>query len=448
MPIAGYTPKGVYVARNGYHWRGVFCPANLRPAIGMTNKNTEQNKLWKTNKLICGDNLEELAKLPKESVDLIYIDPPFFTHRQYEVVWEDEAEIRSYKDRWEGGIEHFISWLKPRVKAMYEVLKPTGSFYIHCDWHANAHIRIMLDEIFGEENFRNEIIWCYAGGGIPKRDFARKHETIFRYTKTDKYVFNIEYRPYGKWTKTFEPRHSLTSGGKALDTKRGTPLNDWWADLPKLTSYQKEWVGYPTQKPEALLKRIIEASSNKNDVVADFFCGCGTAIIMAQQLGRKWIGIDISPTAIKVIQRRLDKGGKRTLGAIEGVNYEVVGMPTTAEEVRKLEPFEFQNWVVIDKMRANASRKKVGDMGLDGYYPRSILTQEAGIQVKQSEGVGRNVVDNFETALKRASYKKGYIVAFSFSKGAYEEVARIKNKEGLEIKLITIEELLNKKKPI
>ena len=185
-------------------------------------------------------------------------------------------------------------------------------------------------------------------------------------------------------------------------------------------------------------------SSNKNDVVADFFCGCGTTIAVAQQLGRRWVGVDISPTAIKVIQRRL----KQFLGAVEGVNYEVIGMPTTVEEVRKLEPFEFQNWVVIDKMRANASRKKVGDMGLDGYYPRSVLTEEAGIQVKQSDGVGRNVVDNFETALKRAGYKKGYIVAFSFSKGAYEEVARIKNKEGLEIKLITIEELLTKKKPI
>lgn len=133
---------------------------------------------------------------------------------------------------------------------------------------------------------------------------------------------------------------------------------------------------------------------------------------------------------------------------VEGFNYEVIGMSTTVEEVRKLEPFEFQNWVVIDKMRANATRKKVGDMGLDGYYPRSILTEEAGIQVKQSDDVGRNIVDNFETALKRAGYKKGYIVAFSFGKGAYEEVARIKNKGELEIKLITIEELLEKKKPI
>ena len=408
----------------------------------MTNKNTEQNKLWQLNKLICGDNLEELAKLPKESVDLIYIDPPFFTHKQYEVVWKDEAEVRSYKDRWEGGIEHFISWLKPRVKAMYEVLKPTGSFYLHCDWHANAHIRIMLDEIFGEENFQNEIIWAYRTGGATKKRWSRKHDTIYFYTKSNKYTFNLtKERIY--YEKPFFTSEKDEQGRWYADV---LPVDVW--EIPAVINVSKERVGYPTQKPEALLDRIIKASSNKGDVVADFFCGCGTTIAVAQQLGRRWIGVDISPTAIKVIQRRLDKGGERTLGAKEGVNYEVIGMPTTIEAVKKLEPFEFQNWVVIDKMRANLSRKKVGDMGLDGYYPRSILTEEAGIQVKQSEGVGRNVVDNFETALKRQNYKKGYIVAFSFSKGAYEEVARIKNKEGLEIKLITIKDLLEKKKPI
>ncbi len=403
---------------------------------------SNQNKLWKLNKLICGDNLEEMAKLPKESIDLIYIDPPFFTNKKYEIIWGDEAEVRSYKDRWEGGIEHYISWLKPRVREMYRVLKPTGTFYIHCDWHANSYIRIMLDNIFGGENFRNEIVWCYAGGGIPKKDFPRKHDTIFRYTKTKNYTFNIEYRPYSESTlKVGGGRHSLSSGGEKLDIQRGTPINDWWTDLPKLTSYQKQWVGYPTQKPEALLERIIKISSNKGDVVADFFCGCGTTITVAQQLNRKWVGIDISPTAVKVMERRLEK----SLMTVKGINYKVTGMPTTMKAVRKLEPFEFQNWVVIDKMRASASRKNVGDMGLDGYYTRSVLHKEAGIQVKQSDKVGRNVVDNFETALKRADYKKGYIVAFSFTRGAYEEVARVKKKEGLEIKLITVKDLLEKK---
>jgi DNA modification methylase len=398
-----------------------------------------QENLWKSNRLICGDNLEELAKLPKESVDLIYIDPPFFTHKQYEVIWGDEAEVRSYKDRWEGGIEHYISWLKPRVQAMYEVLRPTGSFYLHCDWHANAHIRIMLDEIFGEDNFQNEIIWAYRTGGATKKRWSRKHDTIYFYTKTNKYTFNsIKERIY--YDKPFFSPQQDEQGRWYADV---LPVDVW--EIPAVINVSKERVGYPTQKPEALLEKIIRASSNKGDVVADFFCGCGTTVIVAQLLGRRWIGVDISPTAIKVIQRRLDKGAKRTLGAVEGINYEVVGMPTTVEEVRKLEPFEFQNWVVVDKMRANATRKKVGDMGLDGYYPRSILTEEAGIQVKQSDGVGRNVVDNFETALKRAKYKKGYIVAFSFSKGAYEEAARARNKEGLIINLITVKELLEKR---
>jgi DNA modification methylase len=413
-----------------------------------------EERLWKINKLICGDNLEELAKLPKESVDLIYIDPPFFTHKQYEVVWGDEAEVRSYKDRWEGGIEYFIGWLKPRVQAMYEVLKPTGSFYLHCDWHANAHIRIMLDEIFGEENFRNEIIWHYRRWSAISKRFQKLHDTILFYSKTENSTFNPTRVPSANVEKGRKESYQSDEEGRffrwqSLHGKRykiyrseeGVLEGDVWY-IPFIHPSAKERLGYPTQKPEALLERIIKASSNKDDVVLDAFCGCGTTVAVAQRLGRRWIGIDISPTAIKIMQRRLEE----TLGMIEGVNYEVIGMPTTVEDVRKLEPFEFQNWVVIDRMRANASRKKVGDMGLDGYYPRSILTEEAGIQVKQSDGVGRNVVDNFETALKRAGYKKGYIVAFSFSSGAYEEVARIKNKGELEIKLITVEELLTKHK--
>ena len=415
----------------------------------MPKEKNPQDKLWEINKLICGDNLDELAKLPKESIDLIYIDPPFFTHKQYEVVWGDEAEIRSYKDRWEGGIEHYVSWLKPRVKAMYELLKSTGSFYLHCDYHANAHIRIMLDEIFGKENFQNEIIWHYSWGIHTDKHWNKKHDTIFFYTKSDKWTFNAlevmdkrEAEVLRRLATGVKSATMAADKGKASDKTLKLPDDVW--DIPTINGMAKERVGYPTQKPEALLEKIIKASSSKGDVVADFFCGCGTTIAVAQRLGRKWIGIDISPTAIKIMEKRL----KRNLGTIEGVNYEVMGMPNTIEQVKKLEPFEFQNWVVIDKMRANASRKKVGDMGLDGYYPKSILTEEAGIQVKQSDDVGRNVVDNFETALKRAGYKKGYIVAFSFGKGAREEVARIKNKEELEIKLITIEELLEKKKPI
>jgi DNA modification methylase len=420
----------------------------------------EQNNSQKINKLICGDNLEEVAKLPKESVDLIYIDPPFFTHKQYEVVWGDEAEVRSYKDRWEGGIEHYISWLKPRVQTMYGTLKSTGSFYIHCDWHANAHIRIMLDEIFGQENFRNEIIWNYEESGlgtIRSSSYPSKHDTIFWYSKSNKYTYNPQLRDYKPEYKTLYTKqdekglyrekwryHTDRSGYKVKQyMKEGVPFSDVW-HIESLTGPKKERTGYPTQKPEALLERIIKTSSNKDDMVLDAFCGCGTTIAVAQRLGRKWIGIDISPTAIKVMERRLKQG----LNTTEGKDYIVLGMPNSIAEVKKLEPHEFENWVIIDKMRAYRSRKKVGDMGLDGYLTRNLYHPDAGIQVKQSEGVGRNVIDNFETALKRAGYKNGYIIAFSFSKGAYEEVARIKNKEGLDIKLITVEDLLEKKKPL
>lgn len=399
----------------------------------------EEQKLFETNKLICADNLEVLQKLPKESIDLIYIDPPFFTNKHYEVIWGDEAEVRSFEDRWEGGIEHYISWLEPRVHMMYEVLKPTGSFYLHCDWHANAHIRIMLDKIFGEKQFRNEIIWHYTGGGRAHNYFSRKHDTIFYYVKSEKATFNIDAirMPYKESSGYAKSGIVSKSGKRYLPNPKGTPMDDVW-DIPIINPFSKERVGYPTQKPEALLERIVKASSNKGDLVADFFCGCGTTISVAQKLGRRWIGVDISPTAIKIMQRRLE----RTLNAIEGTDYEVIGMPTTVEDAKKLKPFEFQNWVIIDKMNANLSRKKSGDMGIDGYYLDTMFTKKAGIQVKQSEKVGRNVVDNFEAALKRAGYTRGFLVAFSFTSTAYEEVARLKNTGEMEIELITVEELL------
>jgi len=301
----------------------------------------------------------------------------------------------------------------------------------------------MCDEIFGERNFRNEIIWHYFMGGKAKTNFARKHDTLLFYSKSTAYTFNalrqkrrLDFKPSLK-----DASKNAESGKDEFGYYSIVTMDDVW-DIRGVFNMSNEYQGYPTQKPEALLERIIKASSNKDDVVADFFCGCGTAVAVAQKLGRRWIGIDISPTAIKIMQKRLEG----TLGVKEGIDYEVIGLPTTVEDVRKLEPFEFQNWVVIDKMRANLTRKKTGDMGLDGYLNKDLYHDAAGIQVKQSDNVCRNVVDNFETALKRAGYKKGYIVAFSFSSGAYEEVARLKNKGELEIKLVMVEELLNKQK--
>lgn len=370
--------------------------------------------------------MANVLNFPDEAIDLIYLDPPFFTNRQYEVIWGDSYEVRSFEDRWAGGIENYIAWMEPRLRQMRRILKSTGSLYLHCDWHANAHLRILMDKIFGESNFRNDIVWCYSGGGIPKKDFPRKHDTIFRYAKGADCTFNTEYRRY---SEGIVPTHST---GEVIDLKRGTPITDWWTDIKIVTPYsarRDEKLGYPTQKPEALLERIINVSSNTGDVVLDPFCGCGTAIAVAQKLGRKWIGIDVSPTACNLMQRRMAKLGLSSVP--------VIGLPMSVNELRALQPFDFQNWV-IGKLMGRSSNTKTGDMGIDGY-----LFDGTPVQVKQSNNIGRNVIDNFETAMRRIGKTKGIIVAFSFGKGAREEVARARNQDALEIELRTVQDILD-----
>ena len=429
----------------------------------------KKNQLEKSL-LICGDNLNALDDLIKKGigVDLIYLDPPFFSNRHYEVVWGDEAEVRSFKDRWEGGINVYIEWMRERVVKMYDLLKDTGSFYLHCDWHAAHYLKVMLDEIFGQKYFRNNIVWCYKTREFSKRYWNRKHDDILFYTKSDNYPFCWDtdkviesysevtlkkyrlkdrkgyYRLCGRGikgspirsAKDVDPKWEKTHPHLVVRSYIGkgyAPSDYWYIDI--INQAAKERLGYPTQKPETLMEKIVRASSNKGDIVLDSFCGCGTTLAVAQQLGRRWIGIDISPTAIKLIEKRLEK-----LGAAKSKDFDVVGMPTTLSELKALEPFEFQNWV-INEMRAKQSKKLSSDFGLDGYYDKTIFTERAGIQVKQSENVGRNVVDNFETALSRGKFSKGFIVAFSFSKGANEEAARAKS-EGLDIRLIKVEDLL------
>ena len=393
------------------------------------------------NAIYEGDNLEIMSKFPDESVDLIYLDPPFFSNRIYEVVWKDKAEIRSFKDRWAGGVEHYITWMEPRLRECFRILKKTGTIYLHCDIHANAHLRILMDKIFGENNLRNEIVWCYRGAGYPKKDFGRRHDTILRYSKTAKYTFNLDdiREEYAEATKE-RFKHYIGNVRKSGDfgLQKLNPLgkqpDDWW-EIQPIAPSAKERLGYPTQKPLALLEKIIKASSNKGDIVFDPFCGCGTTLVASHNLGRKWVGIDISPTACKLMVKRL----KHELN----VNAQLIKGEVDINYVKKLPPFEFQNWVVVDKFLGTVSRIKSGDLGVDGSTPQ--ITGGYPIQVKQSEDVGRNIIDNFETAMKRFNKKKGYIVAFSFGKGAHEEVARVKNKEGIEIILRTVQELLEGK---
>jgi len=215
-----------------------------------------------------------------------------------------------------------------------------------------------------------------------------------------------------------------------LDEQRGKPLGDVWADISPLNSRAAERLGYPTQKPEALLERIIAVSTRPGDVVLDPFCGCGTTVTVAEKMGREWVGIDISPTAVNIMDRRL----KRVPGARSP---RLIGLPSTVDSLRALKPFEFQNWV-IQQFYGISSPRKSGDMGIDGY---TFLTHDP-IQVKQSESVGRNVVDNFQTAMRRDGSSTGWIVGFSFTRGAREEVARARWHEKLDIKLVTVADLL------
>ena len=257
------------------------------------------------NSIYCGDNLEILSQFPDKSVDLIYADPPFFSNRHYEIIWDDGAEIRAFEDRWKGGIAHYVRWMKLRLVQCHRVLKDTGSMYLHCDWHANAHLRILMDEIFGGENFQNEIIWCYSGPTNVKNYYPRKHDNIYFYSKTNNHIFNTPRIPY---------RGKLRVGGKTSWSgsekdvteylARGKACEDWWIEFPALQRNEKERLGYPTQKPEALLRRIIEASSNKGDIILGPFLGSGTTAYCAKKLNRKCIGIEIEEKYCEIAANR------------------------------------------------------------------------------------------------------------------------------------------------
>lgn len=378
-----------------------------------------------TGVLYCDDNLRRLSQFPSECVDLIYLDPPFFSNRNYEVIWGDEAEVRSFTDRWDAGVDGYINWMHERLIEMHRVLKPTGSLYLHCDWHANHHLRVLLDHVFGANRFQNEFVWYYSGGGASKKRWARKHDTIFLYSKGTKWTFNADaVRTDYKWKEG-----QRRADGSGRDLKKGKLPDDVW-EHHGIMPWAKERVGYPTQKPEALLERLLLASSSRGDIVLDPFCGCGTTVAVAQRLGRHWIGIDISSTAVPIMEERV-----RKLGALD---VKVVGMPVGEDQLRAIGHNAFENWVIQRINGTHAPDRPPRGMGIDGYS----FMEHHPVQVKQSDDIGRNVVDNFAAALRRAKRDKGFIIAFSFGKGARAEVARLKREDKLEVHLVKVSALL------
>ena len=484
-----------------------------------------------TRVVYCGDNLDELCKLPDGCIDLIYIDPPFNSNRNYEVFWGETKEKRAFADR-HASTAAYIDFMRPRCVELARVLKKTGSFYYHCDWHASHYVKVMLDQIFGENQFQNEIVWQRTNSRTEKTQWPRIHDIILLYIGTrKKYTFHPlvlpgeegktphtlitgangkkyntgdltgpgttrsglsgqEWRGFNpskfgrhwgysrsqmdEWDKAGRihwPKKKGSAGGfpRLIDEEPFDPdarmvqVGSVWTDIDRLNQTAKERLGFPTQKPLTLLDRIIKASSNENDIVLDAFCGCGTALVAAENLGRQWIGIDISPTACRVMAKRLrdvchireDEKLWRT-----GHGFVVRNLPWTEQQLRKIPPFEFENWAV-NALGGIPNKAQVGDMGIDGrIFPVHASPKKPGsakgetaalpfmddwypIQVKQKDKVGRPDIDSFEAAMTRADRVKGFFVSFDFSSDALAEIQAFFKKSGRIIVALTVREILD-----
>ena len=319
----------------------------------------KESKLNRT--IFQGDNLEVLRGINSGSIDLVYLDPPFNSKKQWNAPIGSKAAGASFTDtwsrrdidlQWEGQLrEHnpaildvikagqvaggnptgnYLLMMAPRLVELHRVLADTGSIYLHCDPTESHSLKLLMDTIFGRDNFQNEIAWCYSSTSQAKRHFPRKHDTLLFYTKSDEWTFNadavrVPYKNKVMPNRTGERASTASKQWKGADadkratmTAKGKVVEDWWPLTFGPTAPER--VGYPTQKPTALLERIIKASSNEGDVVLDPFCGCATAAIAAERLGRQWIGIDFSEKAYELVQGRL---------------HDQLGLPSTLAHHRK-----------------------------------------------------------------------------------------------------------------
>lgn len=426
------------------------------------------------NQLYYGDNLEVLRlHVPDESVDLVYLDPPFNSNQDYNVLFAEQtgkraaAQIKAFEDTWrwdesaarayeeiveEGGrvsdamrafrtflgtsdMMAYLAMMAPRLVELRRVMKPTASIYLHCDPTASHYLKMVMDAVFGPENFRNEIIWKRTSGHSDASRYGSVHDTILFFVKDQAgYTWNQTYQDYDEeyveqyyryrdedgrrfmsdnlsaaglsgggyeydwkgvhrlWRCPVETMQKLDAEGRLfytkngiprikryLDEAKGRPMQDLWTDIEALRSWHKEKLGYPTQKPEGLLERIIVASSNQGGVVLDPFCGCGTSIAAAERLGRHWLGIDITHLAVNLIRTRLrDHFGDEILNT-----FDVIGEPVTIEGARELadqDKYQFQWWTLGLVGARPAEQKKGADKGIDG---RLIFHDDPGGKTKQ-----------------------------------------------------------------
>ncbi len=511
----------------------------------------------KTNVLYYGDNLDILRHhVPDESVDLIYLDPPFNSNRSYNILFSEKtgaasaAQIEAFEDSWhwtgaaatydslqshgpaqvarmiramveaigQNDVTAYLTMMAVRLVEMHRALKPSGSLYLHCDPTAGPYLRVLTDSIFRPRNFVNEVVWkrsdAHSDIGQGARHMGRVHDTILYYRKSDAATYNPLFSPLPdstitNWYRNVEERtgrrynkadlsgpggaakgnpvyewHGVTRAWRFskqrmeelekedrlvysksgiaylkryLEDSKGVPLQDWWDDIQMLRGIQKgERLGYATQKPIALLERIISLSSNPDDVVLDPFCGCGTAIHAAQKLGRQWIGIDITHLAINVMRRRMQD-------AFPGIEIEVIGEPKDLEGARALafqDKYQFQ-WWALDKIDAQpvSGKKKGSDRGIDGVIPFYAGPKEdyrrALVSVKGGEQIGPAMIRDLKGVLDREKEPVGVFLTLrpptqemrteAATAGFYHN--EYWQREYPRVQILTIEDVLAGKRP-
>ena len=510
------------------------------------------------NQLHYGDNLAVLREhVASASVDLIYLDPPFNSNANYNILFKSptgeraNAQIEAFEDTWhwndkaeeafddvmrsgnakafdllnamrsflgENDMMAYLAMMAVRLIELHRVLKPTGSLYLHCDPTASHYLKLLLDGVFGARAFRNEIVWKRtsshndASQGLSR--YGRAHDIVFFYAKDRKSTWNLLFADYdpaylkqhyanvdadGRRYKTsdltaakpggdvsynfrgvvppngrywaysranmerFEAEGRLHFAAKSgmprlkqyLDEMPGVPLGDEWDDIPPINSQAQERLGYPTQKPVALLERIIAASSNKGDVVLDPFCGCGTAVHAAQKLGRRWIGIDVTHLAISLIEKRMQ-------AAFPGIAFTVEGTPkdlAAAEDLANRDKYQFQWWAVsmVDAM-PYGGKKKGADGGVDGiiyFKPDGRKTERAIVSVKGGHNVGVQMIRDLHSVMERERAPAGVFISRGLPTSAMEREAaavgrfhsEVTGRSYPRLQIITLAELFTGRKP-
>ena len=399
-------------------------------------------------RLHVGDNLEVMRGMEGGTVDLVYLDPPFNSNKNYKIVFrgpsalKPDAYLPAFEDVWiwddvseeilnatlsenrgqaiaetlagllkvvgRGRLMAYLVNMTLRLIEIHRLLTPTGSVYLHCDPSASHYLKVVMDAVFGRENFRNEIVWCYRGGGVPRRNFARKHDVILRYTKSDDYTFNPQYGEYSDASKALVNARGGTSiDGRERDLERGAHMPDWWSDINSLQTWSPERTGYPTQKPVKLLERIIRSSSNEGDVVMDPFCGCGTTMVAAEQLGRSWIGIDVEPMALSVLRDRFRQGRLPGDFAVSGLPSMSMGDLTVWIEMAENDPMRFERGVMSMIPRCVPWRiRQDSGMGMDGVVSLPVALGgkcHAVVRVVGGNAIDGSVLADMKRTVDRAS---------------------------------------------